>query len=202
VMKALNSADYTESSWNAANEAWSVARSALNSTDQSRVDSAAAGLKAAIAALVPMDYSALEDALAQVESFAASEKFAEHWKKLLETAESVKGLIGSGDQFAVDAAAKTISDMLAQIKSEMEELGEEVIVEVPVEIPVEVPVEVPPEGDYCNISAHRTWPVLFFVSLALNVALVAIIAAYAFKKRHQRDDTPLVDYDIEDDIFN
>ena len=66
----------------------------------------------------------------------------------------------------------------------------------------EVRVEVPPTDDYCNIPAHRVWPVLFFCSFALNVALVAVIAIYiSRKKKNQKDDTPLVDYDIEDDLF-
>ena len=66
----------------------------------------------------------------------------------------------------------------------------------------EVPVEVPPTGEFCNIPMHRIWPVLFFISLALNVTLAAVIVVYIRnKKKNQHDDTPLVDYDIFDDTF-
>ena len=105
-------------------------------------------------------------------------------------------LLTSGDQTAVDAATAEIGDLLSQLKAIMEaEKTPEVVVQ-------EVPVEVPPTDDYCNIPKHRTWPVLFFVSLAVNVILVLMIVVYVSgKKRNQRDDTPLVDYDIYDDTL-
>ena len=61
-------------------------------------------------------------------------------------------------------------------------------------------VDVLPEGDYCNVSGHKLWPVLFFVSLAISLMLGAIIAVYLIKrKKLRKDDTPIVDYNIEDD---
>ena len=66
--------------------------------------------------------------------------------------------------------------------------------------PKKVEVEVPPKGEYCNIPMHKVWPVLFFVSLAVNVALIVLIIVYiSKKKKNQKDNTPLVDYDIADD---
>ena len=65
----------------------------------------------------------------------------------------------------------------------------------------EVPVEVLPEGDYCNIPTHHVWSVLFWVSAALNLALIGVIVAYVIRRtKNRRDDTPLVDYDIDDDF--
>ena len=61
-------------------------------------------------------------------------------------------------------------------------------------------MEVPPTGDYCNIPQHRTWPVLFLISAVLNVALIAAVIFMQLKKQKTRDDTPLVNYDIDDDM--
>jgi hypothetical protein len=60
-------------------------------------------------------------------------------------------------------------------------------------------VEVEPSGDYCNISMHYVWPILFFISLALNLVFAGV-AVYLFRrKKKESDDTPLVDYDIGED---
>jgi quinol-cytochrome oxidoreductase complex cytochrome b subunit len=66
---------------------------------------------------------------------------------------------------------------------------------------VEKPVPVEPTDDYCNINMHTVWIVLFWISFAINIALGALIAMYYLsKKKSTSDDTPLVDYDITDDI--
>ena len=47
---------------------------------------------------------------------------------------------------------------------------------------------------------HRIWPILFFISLALNVVfIVVIVVAVIRRKKNAKDDTPLVNYDIGDD---
>ncbi|MBQ9151269.1 MAG: FIVAR domain-containing protein [Clostridia bacterium] len=64
----------------------------------------------------------------------------------------------------------------------------------------EVTVPVEPTDDYCNIGSHKIWPVLFGIFLALTIALVILIVVYLIlKKKKESDDTPVVDYDIEDD---
>ena len=66
---------------------------------------------------------------------------------------------------------------------------------------VEKPVPTDPTDDFCNIGSHIVWIVLFWISFALNVAVVAFIISYYFmKKKKTSDDTPLVDYDITDDV--
>ena len=71
--------------------------------------------------------------------------------------------------------------------------------EVEVEVEKEVEVEVEPSDDYCNIKIHYVWPILFFISLALNLGFIALIVVYVVRrKKNQTDDTPLVDYDIDD----
>ena len=53
---------------------------------------------------------------------------------------------------------------------------------------------------FCNISIHKVWPILFFISLAANVVLVVVLVKKnGTKKKNQVDNTPLVDYDISDD---
>ncbi len=194
----LSSVGYTSTSWNAVSSALAAARSARSSGDQSKVDAAARTLEEAIAALTPMDYSLLEQALAAVNSFNQKEELGDLWQDLTDAVNQGSAMLTGGDQAAVDAAAYLILDLLEQVETELAERGDGQVVE----IPVEVPVDVLPEEDYCNIPGHRVWPIVFFVSLALNVALAAVIVLYVMKKaRNRKDDTPLVDYDIGDDEY-
>ena len=65
------------------------------------------------------------------------------------------------------------------------------------------PVFLPGESQgwgYCNIPMHRTWPVLFIVSAVLNVVLIVVLIYVIMRKRNTYDDTPLVSYDIDDDM--
>lgn len=192
----LSSVGYTSSSWNAVSAALSAARSARSSSDQSRVDAAARALEEAIAGLVEMDYTLLQQALEAVNTFNQSEELGDLWQALADAVNQGNAMLASGDQAAVYAAAHSILDLLEQVETELSERGNGQIVEVP----VEVPVEVLPQDDYCNIPSHRVWPIAFFVSLAVNLILAAVIVVYVAKKaKNRKDTTPLVDYDIGDD---
>lgn len=192
----LNSAGYTSASWNAVSSALSAARSARSSSDQSRVDAAAKALEDAIAGLIEMDYTLLKQALEAVNTFNQSEELGDLWQSLIDAVNQGNAMLTSGDQAAVYAAAYSILDLLDQVEAKLGERGNGQIVEVP----VEVPVEVLPQDDYCNITGHRVWPVAFFVSLAVNLILAAVIVLYVAKKaKNRKDTTPLVDYDIGDD---
>ena len=194
IANGLNAKDYTAESWEAVEKALKPTEQALKGKDQKAVDKAAAGLKAAIAVLVRVDYSSLETVLAEVDSFLADNPGSEAWMDLAEAVRTGRELLASGDQEAANEAAARISQLLAQVKAMAEEQ------KVPEVIVQEVPVEVPPTTDFCNIASHRVWPVVFCISAALNVALAAVILVYiSKKKRNQHDDTPLVDYDIFDD---
>lgn len=197
IANGLNSAEYTADSWDNLLVALSVANGALNSKSQSVVDEAAEELAEAIAALVRIDYSALLAALAEAEAFLKTNELAGLMEQLLDAVERGKALLVSGDPEAVAACAKEITDLLAKIKALIKEMGNgEVIIE---KVPVEVVV--PPTDDFCNISMHKVWPVLFFCSLALNAILIGFGLVYIKKKRKvQTDETPLVDYDIDYDI--
>ena len=61
-------------------------------------------------------------------------------------------------------------------------------------------VSVLPEDEECNIPMHQVWPILFFASLAFNIAAVVVIMVILLKKKNlHKDDIPLVDYDIDYD---
>lgn len=194
VANGLNPMDYTAESWEGVSAALDKAYDAMGKNNQATADKAAQDLKAAIAALVRMDYSALEKVLSDVEKLVESSQENKLWEQLMRAAGKGSGLLTSGDQAAVDAAVSEISQLYFRLKTIIEDQkAPDVVIQ-------EIPVEVPPTDDYCNIARHRVWPVLLCISLAVNVILITVIVGYtAKKKRNQRDDTPLVDYDIYDD---
>lgn len=196
IAKGLDEKLYTDESWAALEAALKDAKAKKSSKSQSAVDAAAEALKNAIAALVEMDYSALTGALEQAEKLGDNDALAELFRQLCEAVAEGKALLNSGDQAAVNASAAKILDILAQIAEKMEQMGQSEIVEVP----VEVEKEVLPSGEYCNIPMHKVWPILFWISLALNAGFILFFVIYfARKKKNRTDNTPLVDYDISDD---
>lgn len=196
IANGLRKAEYTAKSWKAVSKALDKAVEALSSDSQKTVDTRSKALEAAIGELVKVDRSALEEALDDAEDFSAADEHNSVWFELLDAVNSGKSLLGSNDQEEIDAATARINEVLVQVKTAVEEMN------TPKIVTKEVLVEVPPVDDYCNIPMHRVWPVLFFCSLAVNVALAALIVVYVYrKKKNQQDDTPLVDYDISDDLF-
>ena len=196
IANGLREAEYTGESWNALSDALAQAIRALSSDSQTTVDRSNSALDTAIAGLVKLDRSMLEKSLGAASDLVAGDMNNDVWFRLVEAVNNGKAQLNSNDQDAVNAAAAQIDELLAQVKAIVEAQN------TPKIVTKEVMVEVPPTDDYCNIPAHRVWPVLFFCSLALNVVLVAVIVVYVSrKKKNQRDDTPLVDYDISDDVF-
>ena len=196
IAQGLDEDLYTDESWEQLEAALKNAKAKRSSKSQSAVDAAAAALKDAIAALVEMDYAALIGALEQAEKLGDNDALAELFRQLCEAVAEGKALLNSGDQAAVNASAAKILDILTQIAEKMEQMGQSEIVEVP----VEVEKEVLPDGEYCNIPIHKVWPILFWISLALNAGFILFFVIYfARKKKNRTDNTPLVDYDISDD---
>lgn len=194
IAEGLTLTDYTAESRNALLSALETAREALTSYSQSEIDSATAALKDAIAKLKRMDFSALLAAIAEVEKYGESGELAELWMQMHALLSKAQELMASGDQAAVDQCAVDILSLLEQLIAKMQETGKTQIVEV------EKPVPTEPEGDYCNMNSHPIWQILFWVSLALNVIIGLIIGGFfLLRRRKLSDDTPLVDYDIEDD---
>lgn len=194
IAKGLKAADYTAQSWQAVREALEQGEAARKSSKQSVVDAAELTLCNAIAGLVSMDYAGLWAILLEADALNETDGVYDLWAELVEAVNAGKALLNSGDQAAVDAGTAKIYAKLAEVREYLEEASKPQI------ITKEVEVEVPPKDDFCNIAMHRTWPVLFFVSLILNVALIAVMIGILRKKEKQADDTPLIDYDIDDDF--
>lgn len=183
---------YTAESWQNVMDALQKANDALSSKDQAAIDKAAADLAAAIAALEGMDYSKLEQAIDKAETLLDSTDLTKAFNDLFKGLEEGKALLNSNEQTAVDAAAQKIEDLIVALEKALAALNEQ-------EEPT-TPVEPEPAGKYCNIPMHYVWPILFFISLAVNVVFVVILVLHAVKrKKNEKDNTPLVDYDIGED---
>ena len=183
--QGLDSSKYTKDTWNPVEEAYNKALNLRNSKKQDAVDAGAKALKEAIEGLKEMDYTLLEEAIAAAKKLGDSEELGNLWMKLADALKDGVGLLTSNDQQAVNDGAALINSIISQLNEELEKLREANAVY---------------EGDYCNISIHHVWPILFFVSLGVNVIL-AIVAIMLGKRRmgNKKDNTPLVDYQISDD---
>lgn len=193
----LNEYDYTKESWAPLAAALKTGNGILSGTySQAEVDAAAAAIVSAMEGLVKMDYSRLEAALGAVQSrIGEAPELHDVWIRLYDAVAQGRPLLTSGDQTAVDEAVVKLNELLEELSGYgyVSTAEPEVIIQ-------EVEVEVLPTGDFCNIPMHRTWPVLFFISAALNVGLVAALIFVILRKRNTMDDTPLVSYDIDDDM--
>ena len=177
VAEDLNKGDYTADSWTALEDALANAKNHLTSKNQTAVDKAASDLAAAIAALVAMDYSKLEEALNNANAFINEDAISTLWKDFVDAIQNGTGLLGSGDQAAVDAAADSIQSLLDALKQAIAEAlegdaGEEDGCEH--------------DGLFCNIPIHKLWPILFFISLAGNIALIVVIVVKKKKEEEKK----------------
>lgn len=184
IAEGLKADGYTKDSWSKGVAALDAARAALKSKDQKKVDETAQALKDAIAALVKVDYSKLEAAMDKAEALIESDKLGTLWDKLVDALTNASTLLASDDQAEVDAVAKEIEDIVAQIKELILNDKQDVVKE--------------PTGKYCNVAIHKVWPILFFISLAGNIVLVVLLVGKK-KKENQIDDTPIVNYEIGED---
>ena len=139
------------------------------------MDDALQKLTDAINALVKVDYSALDKAIEDAQALGKNNNLNSLWLTLMDALKQAETLRVSGDQAAVDALTEQINDLVKQILAAS---GDE----------------------FCNVKIHAVWPILFFISLAVNVVLVILVAKKSNRRKmSRRDSTPLVDYDISDD---
>lgn len=194
----LNKYDYTGESWAPLETALKQGNSILQGThSQAVVDEAAAAIVKAMEGLVKMDYSKLEAALGTVQSrIGDAPELHDVWIRLYAAVAEGRPLLTSGDQTAVDEAVVALNALL----EELSQYGTVIGTAEPEVIVREVEVEVLPSGDYCNIPMHRTWPVLLTISAVLNVGLAVLLIWVILKKRNTVDNTPLISYDIDDDM--
>ena len=195
VAEGLNLNEYNDDSRKALTTALTEARSALSSKDQSMVSNAAKKLQNALSGLKKMDYTKLQSALDRADNLLVSEQTVILWQKLSDAARKGIGLLESGDQAAVDAVTAELIEILDALEKDLDIIQKtQVVVQ-------EVPVTVLPDSDYCNIESHHIWPAAFVASLVVNVLLLGVIAFMVIRRiRNQKDDTPLVDYDIDEDL--
>lgn len=196
IANGLHAYDYTKESWLPVQNALNDAESALRNGNQKAADKATEALKKAIAALVKVDYTLLQNSLQAAKTFAEDDKLNQLHQQLEAAVAEGEKLLTSGDQAAVNASAVELYELLVAIRLELEgQTAPEIIVQPD-------PEPALPTGDYCNISTHRLWQVLFFVALAMNVVFSLLIIFYVRgRQKVEEDDTPLVDYDIDDDTF-
>jgi len=196
IANGLESYEYTKQSWDKLQEVLEVGKTRLAGIyDQGKLDSAAKDIANALSMLVKMDYSALNIALDKVEAIInTNPELHDVWYRLDRATDQARQLLISGDQEAVNAAVEELEMLMEELNGCSSVTGEpEVVIQ-------EVEVEVLPTDDFCNIPKHHTWPILFGVSALLNVVLIAALVYVLVKKRDTTDNTPLVNYDIDDDI--
>ncbi len=195
LANALTPNGYTDESWAAFLAALEKANAAMKSKDQAEIDAAAAELAAAMEGLKAVDYSKLEAAIGKAEDLLNSSDLTNVFNDLFKGLKDANALLESNSQAAVDEGVQKLEALIAALEKALADLNKGEQPTTPTE-----PTD-PNSGDeYCNIPMHYTWPVLFFISLAVNVVFVVLLVLYIVKrKKNQKDNTPLVNYDIGED---
>lgn len=194
IAENLTYYDYTKETWSVVEAALENAINHLDNRSQAAVDQAAAQLKNALANLKSMDYSELIAAMEGAAEMAQHEDIAQAWNRFVAALENARIQRTSGDQEAVNAAATELNNSKRALIRALEEMGQILEVEVPVEVPTE------PDYTYCNNVWHTIVLIIMIASLALNAVLTMVIVMYFVKKhKNKQDNTPLVEYDIDDD---
>ena len=194
IADTMKANDYAKTGWNEFLNAYQDAKNAKNSKLQYEIDAAADALEKAIKALTKIDYSELSKILNEITEYGKNNKFLTEWNNAQGLLNEANSALTSRDQQTVDSFTKKLQNLLLSLKKAIAEMaGADSVV-------VEKPVVIEPNYDYCNISGHSVWIILFWISFAINIAVGALIAFYYYTKRRKvTDDTPLVDYDIYDD---
>ena len=136
------------------------------------MDAAKKALATALSKVTSMDYTAVENALLDVNRFLDDVEIGTYLKALQDAITHAQSLHGSGDQAGVNRAAEDILQRLEELEKYVDS----------------------------NQGGSAVWIVLFFVSLAGNLALAALLFWKRLGNKNHEDTVPLVDYDIEDDI--
>ena len=189
--KALEKGEYTAQSWQDMQQALEAAEKLTTSRSQANVDAGAKALADAIAKLEKIDLAKLKAAISATEELLKDNDFAGKWDPMITALEAARENLESGDQAAVDAAEKALTEALDGVKTALDEMkGEEKIVEV----------EKEPSYAFCNIRFHKVLLVLFIISAVINVAFIVLLVLWLLRrKKNTKDSTPLVNYRIGDD---
>ena len=192
----LNSYEYTVQTWTPLKEAVKKGNTILKgSHGQKTVDDAALAIENAMEALEKMDYSRLDAVLADIYNEIEKDQVRfDLWNRVNKAVETARPRLVSGNQELVDQSVEELQALMDELTQHFSTAPESSV------MIQEVEVEVLPTDDYCNIPMHRTWPILFVVSAVLNVALIVLLTYVILRKRQTTDNTPLVSYDIDDDM--
>ncbi len=174
VAERLDKTNYTADTWKALDDAMTEANTALSGSSQYSVDAAAGKMTKALSGMVLMDFSALNTAMAAADAWADAQPGVDAlWDRLLNLVEQEQAARVEGDQAKVDSVAAELTETLDQLKAATENSG----------------------------TGSTPWIILFAVSLLFNAALVVLMLMKTRNvKKCQKDDVPLVEYDIDDDM--
>lgn len=194
IAESLNEKEYTADSWAKLESALKAAKKALNAKTQKEINKAADALKQAIAELVKIDASALRELLQQVRDFLKNDDKGSIFGDLLAAIEQAEAALESGDQDAINAAYDALKAAFEAFKAKLAEWSDGKVVIQEVEVEGEC-------DENCHVwSRHLLWLILLIISAVLNVIFIVLIVLYFIKrKKNAADDTPLVDYNINDD---
>ena len=195
IAESLNEAEYTADSWAQLESALKAAIKARKAKTQNDVNKAAGALRDAIAALVKIDASALEKLVADVNGFLKDNDLASVWEELHAALNQADAALKSGDQTAIDAAYTRLDAAFKALKAKLEELGKSDVVIQEVEVQGEC-------GEDCHVWWHYLLLILLIISAILNVVFIVLVILYFIKKKkNATDTTPVVNYDINDDLI-
>ena len=195
IAEALNKDEYTAESWAQLESALKAAIKARNAKTQNEVNKAADALREAIAALVKIDASALEQLIATVKDFLKDNDLTSVWEELYAALTEAETALKSGDQAAIDAAYTRLDAAFKALKDKLEELGKSEVIIQEVEVQGEC-------GEDCHVWWHYLLLILLIISAILNVGFIVLVVLYFVKKKkNAADTTPVVDYDINDDLI-
>lgn len=194
IAETLIKTDYTYDSWARLEEALKAAKNARYADTQAEVNAAAAALRDAINGLVKVDGTALRELLAVVREFLNDNDLASIWGDLLAAIEEAEAALLSGDQEAINTAYDNLKKAFEAFKERIAALGEDKIVIQEVEVEAACDTE-------CHVwSRHLLWLILLIISAVLNLGFIVLIVIYFVKrKKNAADNTPLIDYNINDD---
>ena len=204
---SLDAQQYTQDSWDAVELALEDGLNAMKSSNQTTIDNATQAIRDAVADLVLMDYDALQEAIFGTGDIQGLEELAAPWTRFVAAMNAANKALTCGDQEVVDAAIVELLASRDALIAALEKAEQPVyiteIVEVEVEKLVDQVVEVVPEN-HCNKVVHTALWVLLILSWIVSMVLTGLVIGYIVyrsvkKARSRRDDTPLVDYNIEDD---
>lgn len=194
--EALKESDYAEGEWEKLQEALTNAKGVLmQPKDQASLDAAAEALRSAIEAAVPLDRSALQDALTEADELLEQDDFGRLYARLIELLPQGRKALELRDQAEIDASAGALQALLDEVRQLQQDYTVTVVQEKEIVREKIVEAEAPPIPEEPLI--HKLWPWFFGVSAAANIALIVVLA----RKKKKRTEIPIAQYDMDDDLW-